>query len=92
MGLPIKKIDRTALSSLMVCVQQTALDLKQAGFDVFVVADATSSRRELDKSVALTRMRQHQIVIVSTEMVLFECLRRADTPLFRELLPFIKST
>lgn len=73
-----------------VCVQQTALDLKQAGYEVFVAADATSSRHETDKNLAVARMRAAGIVIVSAEMVVFEWMRRADTPLFREMLALIK--
>lgn len=73
-----------------VCVQQTALDLKQDGYQVFVAADATSSRHEDDKSLAIARMRAAGIVIVSAEMVVFEWMRRADTPVFREMLALIK--
>jgi nicotinamidase-related amidase len=73
-----------------VCVQQTALDLKQAGYDVFVAADATSSRHETDKNLAIARMQAAGIVIVSAEMAVFEWMGRADTPLFREMLALIK--
>lgn len=73
-----------------VCVQQSALDLKQGGYKVFVAADATSSRYETDKNLAIARMRGAGIVIVSAEMVVFEWMRRADTPLFREMLALIK--
>lgn len=73
-----------------VCVQQTAIELKQADYDVFVVADATASRSEQDRALSLARMQSAGIVIVSSEMVLFEWMRRADTPLFREMLALIK--
>ena len=68
-----------------VCVLQTAMELKAAGREVFVVASAVGSRRTQDKEIALQRMRQHGIEIVSPEMVAFECLRAAGTPLFREI-------
>jgi hypothetical protein len=38
----------------------------------------------------MRRLRGERIRIVSTEMVLFEWLHRADIPEFRELLPLIR--
>lgn len=68
-----------------VCVQQTALELKRAGKQVFIVDEAVGSRRPSDKALALERMRVHGIDIVSREMVAFEWLREAGTPLFKEV-------
>ena len=39
-----------------VCVLQTALDLRLAGKDVYLVADAVSSRSSGDVELALARM------------------------------------
>lgn len=68
-----------------VCVQQTALDLRWGGHDVFVVADASGSRDPANRDLAFARMRAHGIEIVSREMVAFEWLRRAGTDIFREV-------
>jgi nicotinamidase-related amidase len=68
-----------------VCVLQTVLDLKASGKEVFVVADAVGSRTSENKALALERMRQHGVQLVSCEMVAFEWLRAAGTPLFREI-------
>jgi nicotinamidase-related amidase len=68
-----------------VCVQQSALDLRRQGKQVFVVAEATGSRRSADKQLALARMAAHGIDIVSREMVAFEWLEEAGTDLFREV-------
>ncbi len=68
-----------------VCVQQTALELKGQGREVFVVADAVGSRKPADKALALERMRGHGIDIVSREMVAFEWLKQAGTEEFREI-------
>lgn len=68
-----------------VCVQQTVLDLLDAGRRVFVVDEAVGSRRPADKALALERMRRHGADIVSREMVAFEWLRRAGTDLFRQV-------
>lgn len=66
-----------------VCVQQTALELRWQGKEVFVVADAVGSRNPENKALALARMRAHGIEIVSREMVAFEWLHRAATEDFR---------
>lgn len=68
-----------------VCVLQTVLDLREQGKQVFVVADAVASRDPENKALALQRMRQHGIDVVSREMVAFEWLKQAGTPLFREI-------
>ena len=68
-----------------VCVLQTALDLKSDGFDVFVAVDAVSSRREVDHQYALSRMQQAGIQLVTTEMVFFEWVELAGTPVFKAL-------
>lgn len=68
-----------------VCVMQTVLELLAARRQVYVVEEAVGSRRPNDKALALARMREAGAVIVSREMVAFEWLRRAGTPLFREI-------
>ncbi len=74
-----------------VCVLQTTLGLKQAGFEPYLVVDAVSSRKSEDKAVAIVRLRDAGVAAVTTEMVLFEWLGRGDTAEFRDLLPSIKS-
>ncbi len=69
-----------------VCVLQTALDLYHEGKEVYVVADCISSRHEYDRDLAIARMRQEGVRIVSREMVAFEWLGEADTPLFRSMV------
>jgi nicotinamidase-related amidase len=68
-----------------VCVQQTALDLRWAGKEVFVVAEASGSRDPSNRDLAFARMRQHGIEIVSREMIAFEWLRRGGTALFSDI-------
>lgn len=68
-----------------VCVMQTALEMKTAGFDVFVVVDAVGSRSELDLKYGLKRMKQDGIHLITTEMVFFEWLRHSAVPDFKEL-------
>ena len=68
-----------------VCVLQTALELRAAGREVFVVEEAVGSRRASDKALALARMRQHGVQIVSREMAAFEWLHESGTQLFKEV-------
>ena len=68
-----------------VCVQQTALDLRWIGKEVFVVAEAVGSRADFDRDLALQRMRDNGIEVVSREMVAFEWLQRGGTEMFREV-------
>jgi nicotinamidase-related amidase len=68
-----------------VCVLQTALDLYHEGREVYVVADCVGSRRHSDRDLALARMRQEGVRIVSREMVVFEWLGEANTPLFKSV-------
>lgn len=73
-----------------VCVLQSAFGLQEAGFDVFVAADATSSRTPENHQAGVERMRADGIHVVSTEMVIFEWLHRAATEEFRALLPLVR--
>ncbi|MFV8835610.1 hydrolase [Aquisalimonas sp.] len=68
-----------------VCVLQSALALVEEGYEVFVVADAVSSRKPRDAELALERMRDAGVRVVTREMVAFEWLHRADTDLFRRV-------
>jgi nicotinamidase-related amidase len=68
-----------------VCLLQTSLELLEDGKEVYVVADAIGSRNPGDRDVALTRMRDEGIRVVTREMVVFEWLGEAATPLFREI-------
>ncbi|MDG4553796.1 MAG: hydrolase [Candidatus Competibacter sp.] len=68
-----------------VCVLQTALDLRAAGRDVYLVADAVSSRSPRDVELALERMRAEGVRVVSREMVVFEWLHQAGDDRFREI-------
>jgi nicotinamidase-related amidase len=68
-----------------VCVMQSAIELKEAGKKVFLVADAVSSRTPEDAARAVERMRRHGVEIVTREMVLFEWAHRGATEQFRQL-------
>ena len=73
-----------------VCVLQTVLGLLDSGRQVFVVRDAIGSRRAESKETAVNRMARHGAEIVTAEMVVFEWLRTAEHPQFREVAALIK--
>jgi len=73
-----------------ICVLQTAIGLKEAGYQVAVVADACSSRAPANYQAAMERLRANGVEVVTTEMVVFEWLHCAGTPEFKELSALIK--
>ena len=73
-----------------VCVQQTALDMISAGFDVFVVADAVGSRFSHDYRIALQRMANAGVTITSTEAALFEWCEVSGTAEFKQISQLVK--
>ncbi len=73
-----------------VCIYQTAADLLDHGFEVQVVADAVSSRREQHKTIALQRLAQMGVGITCTEMMVTELLAKAQGGKFKAILNLIK--
>jgi nicotinamidase-related amidase len=73
-----------------VCVLQTVLGLLPHGHHVLLAADAVGSRDPDDRAAAIARARQHGAEIVTSEMVLFEWLRDARHPRFREVHKLLK--
>jgi isochorismate hydrolase len=73
-----------------VCVLQTGMELLAAGYAVFIAADSVASRKEQNRDLALKRLECRGAVLVSMEMVVFEWLRAAGTPEFKELQGFFK--
>lgn len=73
-----------------VCVLQTAFDLLEAGYEVFAVEDAISSRAPAHKGNALARMAGAGVAVTNHESVLFELLRTAEAPEFKELSRLVR--
>lgn len=73
-----------------VCLLQTALDLLEDEFEVWVVTDACSSRTERNRDAAFDRLAGAGAELVTTEMVAFEWLRSCEHPDFRDALALIK--
>ena len=73
-----------------VCLLQTALDLLEDEFEVWVVTDACSSRTERNRDAAFDRLAGAGVELVTTEMVAFEWLRSAEHPAFKAAQALIK--
>ena len=73
-----------------VCLLQTALELLEHEFEVWVVTDACGSRTERNRDAAFDRLAGNGAELVTTEMVAFEWLRSADHALFKQVQGLIK--
>lgn len=69
-----------------ICVQQTVCDLLAASYRVHVLADCVGSRSELDRDIALERMRDAGATVSTLEALMFEVLGSSKHPLFRRFL------
>ncbi len=73
-----------------VCILQTATDLLAEGCRVSVVADAVSSRSAEHRRLGLELARQRGAEVTSVETALFEGLRTAAHPAFRDILALVR--
>lgn len=73
-----------------VCVLQTAVDLREAGYQVVYVVDCMGSRKERDKKYGLKRVKQEGGLLVTYEQLLFELIRGAGSPAFKDISKLVK--
>ena len=73
-----------------VCVYQTAADLIAAGYEVYVVSDAVSSRTELNRDIGIKMMMQLGAKLTSTEAALFELLKVAKGDKFKAISQIVR--
>lgn len=73
-----------------ICVLQTVIDLKAAGYVPVLVADCISSRKEMDKQVAIERARQEGAIVTTYESLLFELLKVAGTETSKTIQKLIR--
>lgn len=72
-----------------ICILQTTKELLQMGYEVIVIADGVSSRTIGDKKIALRYLEQIGAQVRTCESVLFELIRTADHPKFKEIQKLI---
>jgi isochorismate hydrolase len=76
-----------------ICITQTALDLRDAGHRVYVLADGVSSCNRTEVVVALDRLRAEPGVTVTTsESWMYECLGDASHAGFKSLIGVVKGS
>lgn len=75
-----------------VCVWQTVEGLLKSGYGVEVLTDAISSLDEVQVEVAKMRMQAGGAVLSSFEMFVFEQMKNAEHPAFRDILSLIKQS
>ena len=73
-----------------VCILQSSLDMKDAGFSPYVVLDAVSSRRKLDWKAGTDSVKRGGGEITTTEMILFELLKKAGGSEFKGISKLLK--
>ena len=73
-----------------VCVLQTALDLLEEGYAVHLVEDAVGSRSPANRETGIARARRHGAEPADVEMVLFELMRDARHPRFKEVQALLR--
>jgi len=72
-----------------ICIYQTAMGLLTKGLSVWVVSDGVSSRSELNHQQGLERLQDMGAIVGPAEMLIYELLGKAGTPVFKEMLPYI---
>ena len=73
-----------------ICVEQTALDLLENGYTVFVPADCVQSRNPVNKELSLRRMEAAGVVITCAESVLYELLGSSRAVEFKAISAIVK--
>ncbi len=73
-----------------VCVLQTAVDLKESGFNPIVVMDCVSSRTKDNVKMAKERFRHEGIMMASYESILFELTWSSEAAEFRAISGLVK--
>lgn len=73
-----------------ICVHQTASALVEAGFDVYVIKDACASRSKYEFKQGIDAMQANGVKVSCVEIALFEWLKGAKNPKFKEVQALIK--
>ncbi|XP_029050349.1 isochorismatase domain-containing protein 2 [Osmia lignaria lignaria] len=74
-----------------VCIENTAIDLRQSGYEVHTVADCCTSRTQEDRILALERMREMGCHITTSENVIFKLLGDAKHKEFKNVQSLVKT-
>ena len=73
-----------------ICVEQTALDLLEKGYQVALVADCVQSRDAENTKITLRRLIHSGAIVTSYESVLYELLQTSKAPEFKAISAAVK--
>ncbi|ODN01391.1 Isochorismatase domain-containing protein 1 [Orchesella cincta] len=73
-----------------ICVEQTAIELLSRNLKVHVIADASTSRNQADRLLALDRLRQIGCFVTTSETIIFKMLGDKENPKFQEIRHLVK--
>lgn len=73
-----------------ICVHQTAAALLREGYEVYVAKDACASRSKYEFKQGIELMASNGVKVSCVEIVLFEWLKTAKNPCFKEIQALIK--
>ena len=73
-----------------ICVYQTASALVEEGYDVYVIKDACASRNKYEFKQGIDAMVTNGVKVSCVEIALFDWLKGAKNPKFKEVQALIK--
>lgn len=73
-----------------VCINQTVIQLLEAGYEVYLIEDAIGGRSEPNYHVTMRKLEQLGAIPSTVVMALFEMLRDAKHPQFKEVQALVK--
>ena len=88
--LKVQEIKSIVLFESHVCISQTTLDCIELGITPWIVKDGVSSMNYGEVGIALSRLSKSGAIISSSDSIIFELLKTADDPKFKEISNLIK--
>ncbi len=73
-----------------ICVMQTALSALSQGFDVHLIYDATGSAFREDKEIAISRLSEEGVKIVTSESLIYDMMGSSEHPSFKKIVQLVK--
>ncbi len=86
----IKQVVLTGIET-PICILQTALDLRDAGYEVFIPEDACAGQIPADHIRALRRLEFSGVVVTCVESILYRWCGGASHPRFKDLTRMVKN-
>ncbi|MEA2013465.1 MAG: hydrolase [Verrucomicrobiota bacterium] len=73
-----------------ICVQQTALEALERGYNVILVQDCVGSNKLYKKELAIDLLRQKGVIITSFESLLFAWIKSSQHPEFKKISKLVQ--